>query len=112
MWTNWPGKRNEIVAEATGTIHPGMVEILERAGAEGVSWQDLQNFPWRRDSALVDAALIEKAIGEIARHYGYPIQYVGSRGGGQHPTRYRIASWNHAARLGTPTSQTDFPSIA
>ncbi len=103
-WTNWIGKRAQSVGNPTGTIHPHMIAILDRAGATGVGWTDFQALAWRPG---FDAKRVDKAIGQLAVCYGYPLQFRGDRGRGRYPDQYRVApKWVH--KVGKRTSDEDF----
>lgn len=87
VWKDMPITRAPAVAAPRGRIHPGMMTILTGAGEAGAAWQDFTGLKWR---ANVGPALVDAAMCEMIRDYGFPIQFLGSRGGGVFPDRYRM----------------------
>jgi hypothetical protein len=103
-WKNLPLKRSETAAPPRGRIHPRMIERLTDSGDDGVAWKDFSDLAWRSE---FHSGRIHMAMREIARHYGYAIQFAGSRTVNQSPDRYRIVpGWKHVS--GQRTSPADF----
>lgn len=103
-WTNLPLKRHDSAVLPKGTIHPQMIELLVQFGSDGVFWRDFSKLPWR---SAFHAQRVAMAMRQIARHYGYPLQFTGARTNVQSPDRYRIVpGWKHIS--GKKTSTSDF----
>jgi len=91
-WKDMPISRSAVAGQPRGSIHPNMTNILNRAGEAGAAWQAFEGLKWR---ATFGPVLIDEAMCEMMRKYGFPIQFFGSRGGGVYPDRYRVQpGWN------------------
>jgi len=87
-WTDAPFRLNKTDKSASGTIHLGMVRLLEQAGESGVPWKEFGGLPWK---AKFCAGLVDEAMNKLANLYGYPLQYQVTRSSEAYPERWRIA---------------------
>jgi len=88
-WVDAPfPKASNLTEVRDSPIRAEMVTMLLSAGVSGVKWSDFEPLGWRDGFT---AQKVDRALWYVAKNNGRQLQYQGSRGRGEYPSRWRIS---------------------